>query len=783
MNIKVLCITVLVLTILVFSGNQYAARNESLKECQGCDCRISLSETVSARKDVNEPSCSIHFKLVAYQPETGKEWDSSNTRHLQLPDQTEEEYTLEIKVCDFVILCDKDREASVRCGSGANIMLTATQSSKCSARCVNKSKGWLDMPCESWARKTPEAVKKPTPKKPPAAKPPAKKPPARKPGGRGLLSMFFGPSRRASSISPSLMLANYTEESADDQAPDDLESKEIITGQTVWRFISGEVGIDNGMLMVAEGEAEARSFCTGDNLRLVGSNVISLPTCELDLSGSWEGAIARPISNGTKQASSITLNLRKESGSLRGDLKTVGGASYTIQGSQSGANIYLEASNTAGGPPSKLILTGKVTKGEIVFGGSEQSPGAKSIAGLIGFVRRLYIVDSALPAAILNQPYSFSLTALSPDGGAASFRLATPTTATTTTTTKATTSTRREINWFTQANSLGGRTGDRLTVACPANGSPSGFLAGTDVYKDDSSICKAAAHAGLITRQAGGVVTIQLKPDAGSYLASSRNGVASDRSGAWKGSFVFVTGESQGDEREPEAKREPKSEPERGRLPKGLSFDASSGTFSGTPTEPGSFDLLVVADDGAGNFFEQPLTLTVKKLVVTNRLLPDAFVGQPYVATLKAAGGQAPYRFSGSPPRGLQLDPNTGELSGKPLAAVSFSSFEVIIRDSQNNSESHQVSLSVRGTTILNSHFLADAKVGMPYRMQFQALGNTRPINWVFGRDEPSSIGLSLNSGTGELSGTPTKVGNYFIQVRAEGGNNPHTRNFALTIR
>ena len=72
---------------------------------------------------------------------------------------------------------------------------------------------------------------------------------------------------------------------------------------------------------------------------------------------------------------------------------------------------------------------------------------------------------------------------------------------------------------------------------------------------------------------------------------------------------------------------------ERGRLPKGLSFDSQSGTFSGTPTELGSFDISVVADDGAGNVFEQPLTLTVKKLVVTNRLLPDGFVGQPYAAT------------------------------------------------------------------------------------------------------------------------------------------------------
>ena len=105
------------------------------------------------------------------------------------------------------------------------------------------------------------------------------------------------------------------------------------------------------------------------------------------------------------------------------------------------------------------------------------------------------------------------------------------------------------------------------------------------------------------------------------------------------------------------------------------------------------------------------------------------------------------------------------------------------MRDSQNNSESQNVRLSVRGTTILNSHFLPDAKVGVPYRMQFQAVGNLTPINWVFGRADASSIGLALNEKTGELSGTPTKAGNFFIEVRAEGGSSVPSRKFALTIK
>ena len=63
---------------------------------------------------------------------------------------------------------------------------------------------------------------------------------------------------------------------------------------------------------------------------------------------------------------------------------------------------------------------------------------------------------------------------------------------------------------------------------------------GTDVYTDDSSICTAAVSAGLITFQAGGSVTIEIRQGQSSYAGSTRNGVTSKGYGSWNGSFVFV---------------------------------------------------------------------------------------------------------------------------------------------------------------------------------------------------------------------------------------------------
>jgi hypothetical protein len=86
---------------------------------------------------------------------------------------------------------------------------------------------------------------------------------------------------------------------------------------------------------------------------------------------------------------------------------------------------------------------------------------------------------------------------------------------------------------------LRGRNGERFTFVCAANG-VNGRLWGKSLYTDDSSICTAAVHAGLISAAGGGTVTIEIRPGAASYQTSTSNGVASRSYGSWPGSFVFV---------------------------------------------------------------------------------------------------------------------------------------------------------------------------------------------------------------------------------------------------
>ena len=95
------------------------------------------------------------------------------------------------------------------------------------------------------------------------------------------------------------------------------------------------------------------------------------------------------------------------------------------------------------------------------------------------------------------------------------------------------------LTWDGSATRWRGRLDQDFIFDCPSNGSL-GAVWGTDIYTDDSSICSAAVHAGIITAKAGGRVTIRIRPGAASYAGTTRHGVVSQPYGEFSGSFVFV---------------------------------------------------------------------------------------------------------------------------------------------------------------------------------------------------------------------------------------------------
>lgn len=75
-------------------------------------------------------------------------------------------------------------------------------------------------------------------------------------------------------------------------------------------------------------------------------------------------------------------------------------------------------------------------------------------------------------------------------------------------------------------------------VTCPAEMvGDEATVWGTDIYTNDSSVCLAAAHAGVITLADGGMVKVTMLPGEEEYEGSKQNGVQSNAYGSWEQSF------------------------------------------------------------------------------------------------------------------------------------------------------------------------------------------------------------------------------------------------------
>ena len=93
------------------------------------------------------------------------------------------------------------------------------------------------------------------------------------------------------------------------------------------------------------------------------------------------------------------------------------------------------------------------------------------------------------------------------------------------------------VLWNTSAAVVSFEPGKTYKFTC-APGRTESSVWGTDIYTLDSSICNAAVHAGKLTADSGGTVTIELRPGESSYKGTTRNGVKTNDYGKYGQSFV-----------------------------------------------------------------------------------------------------------------------------------------------------------------------------------------------------------------------------------------------------
>ncbi|GAA1015996.1 hypothetical protein Aple_011310 [Acrocarpospora pleiomorpha] len=151
---------------------------------------------------------------------------------------------------------------------------------------------------------------------------------------------------------------------------------------------------------------------------------------------------------------------------------------------------------------------------------------------------------------------------------------------------------------------------------------------------------------------------------------------------------------------------------------------------------------------------------------------PGGQAGVSYSDQLTFSGGTAPFVWSvssGTLPPGLTLNSATGLLSGTPTTAGGYP-FTVKITDSGNQADTRAVTLVVVASPTLNFPAPPGGQVGVPYNDQLTVSGGTAPFVWSVSSGTLPP-GLTLNSATGLLSGTPTTAGSYPFTVRVTDAN------------
>lgn len=202
-----------------------------------------------------------------------------------------------------------------------------------------------------------------------------------------------------------------------------------------------------------------------------------------------------------------------------------------------------------------------------------------------------------------------------------------------------------------------------------------------------------------------------------------------------------------------------------GSLPPGLSLGSSTGTIGGTPTTAGGpFGFTIRVVDVLGGAATQAYSISIASApVITTSSLSAGEAGVTYAgATLAATGGQPPYTWgiqSGGLD-GLALNSSTGGISGIPSAAGTFP-VTFLVTDANSATATKALSLVVRAAVAITTTSLPNGSVGSAYSQTLAVSGGQTPYTWsvTSGALPP---GLSLNTGTGAITGTPTTAGGPF---------------------
>jgi fibronectin type 3 domain-containing protein len=209
-------------------------------------------------------------------------------------------------------------------------------------------------------------------------------------------------------------------------------------------------------------------------------------------------------------------------------------------------------------------------------------------------------------------------------------------------------------------------------------------------------------------------------------------------------------------------------------LPAGLAVNIGTGLISGTPTSAATSTVTLSATNSAGTG-NATLTLTIAGAApaITSATTASGRVGSVFSYQITATNAPTGYGATGLPP-GLAVNNGTGLISGTPTSAAT--STVTLSATNSAGTGNATLTLTIAGAApSITSATTASGRVGTAFSYQITAT-NTPTSYGATGLP----AGLSVTTGTGLISGTPTSVATSTVTLSAT--NSAGTGNSTLTL-
>jgi len=228
-----------------------------------------------------------------------------------------------------------------------------------------------------------------------------------------------------------------------------------------------------------------------------------------------------------------------------------------------------------------------------------------------------------------------------------------------------------------------------------------------------------------------------------------------------------------------------------GALPAGVVL-AANGTFSGTPTTAGTANFTVQAADSSSPALTNTKVLSITVIpvlsITTASPLANGVANTAYSTTLVSTGGSGALTWSvtlGSLPAGLNLNANTGAITGTPTTAGT-SNFTVQAADSGTPQQkvTKAFALTINPQLTITTTSLPTGAVTSNYSATLQSSGGVPAISWAITVGALPG-GLNLNAATGAITGTATASGTFQFTAQATDSGTPQqkvTKQLNITI-